>query len=291
MTSTTKAVPGHGTVSAKIETLKTEQLFVDRSVQRGLNHRRVDDMVENFELEALGVLAVSHREDGTNHIVDGQHRWAAASKVGVPFLQCKVYEGLTRQQEAALFRVLNNTKIVNPVDRFMVRVIERDTAAVFIHDALERVGWHVSTAYRGNGAFAAVAAIEWVYDGAGIKPNTRQQTAVRQVFEVLSAAWGYDPDAVRADIVKGLGLFLVRFGDLDLAKIVNMLAKFEGGPLRLTADGRLSRSLRHSTAADSVAEILTNLYNKKRTVNRLPDWFSQNRRPTVESVAADEDED
>lgn len=290
MTST-KTVPAHGSVSATIETLKTDQLSVDRTVQRGLNHRRVDEMVENFELEALGVLAVSHREDDQYHIVDGQHRWAAASKVGVPFLQCKVYEGLTRQQEAALFRVLNNTKIVNPIDKFTVRVVERDPAAVFIHDALERSGWHISTAYRGNGAFAAVAAIEWVYDGAGIKPNTRQQSAVRQVFEILTAAWGYDPDAVRADIVKGLGLFLVRFdGELDLAKIVKMLATFEGGPLRLTADGRLSRSLRHSTAADSVAEILTNLYNKKRTVNRLPEWFTNNRRPTADTVS-DEDED
>lgn len=286
MASTT-TVTVNGTVTNKITTMKTADLFVDHTVQRTLNMRRVDAMVEDFEKEALRVLVVSHRDDGTLHIVDGQHRWAAASKVGIQTLQCMVYSGLTKPQEAALFRVLNNTKIVNAIDKFLVRVVEGDLAAVYIHSVITKAGWNVSTSYKGNGAFAAVAAIEWVYHGGSLKPNSRQEAPVRQIFEILTAAWGYDPDAGRADIVRGLGLFLIRYGHvIDLAKVVHMLAKLEGGPLKLTADARLSRSLRRTTASDSVAEILTNLYNHKRTVNRLPSWFSGGTR----RVAADEED-
>jgi hypothetical protein len=264
---------------------------VDHEVQRALNTRRVDEMVENFNEDALGVLTVSLRKDNTYHIVDGQHRWAAASKFGVSHLQCKVYQGLTKPDEAALFRVLNNTKIVNALDRFRVRVVEGEPVAVDINYILDKQGWRVPIrpSTGTSGVINSPGALEWVYNGAGIR-NMRQPAVFRQVIEVLTAAWGYDPDSMRADVVKGVGAFLTRFeGMLDLAKVVRMLTLYPGGALKLQADGAIARSLRSSPAADSIASILTGLYNRKRSVNRLPEWFASSR--VRETVVESEEED
>lgn len=266
-------------VESRITTLRTDSLGVDHEVQRALVPSRVDTMVELFNPEALGVLTVSHRKDGTYHIVDGQHRWAACAKFGHDHVQCKVYTGLTRADEAALFRVLNNTKIVNALDRFRVRVVEGESSARDIIGIVERAGWRIPVRASANttGVVNSPVALEWVYNGAAIKQAT-QPGVFRSTVEIITAAWGYEPDGMRSDVFKGVGAFLTRFeGILDLSKVVRMLQGYPGGPLKLQADASIMRSMRSSPAADSVASILTGLYNKKRSVNRIPEWFSQSR--------------
>lgn len=276
-------------ITTRIETLKADRLTVDHTVQRALNHRRVDDMVEKFNEEALGVLTVSERADGTYHIVDGQHRWAAATKFGTTYVQCKVYKGLSREDEAALFRVLNNTKIVSSLDRFRVRIVEGEPTAVDIASILDKAGWRVPlyASTRTSGVINSPVALEWVYTGAGIRKQ-RQPSILRQTLDVITAAWGYDCDGMRSDVVRGLGAFLTRHeGLLDLPKVVRMLAGYPGGPLKLQGDGAIIRSMRSATAPDSVASILTDLYNRKRSVHRVPEWFTTAR---LRAERADRDE-
>jgi hypothetical protein len=281
-------------ITTSINTLKAERLTVDHTVQRALNERRVETMVLEFNEDALGVLTVSDRGDGTYHIVDGQHRWAAATKFGVSYVQCKVYKGLAREDEAALFRVLNDTKIVNALDRFRVRVVEKEPVAVDIFGILDKTGWRipVHASNRSSGVINSPVALEWVYKGAAIR-STRQPNILRQTIEVITAAWGYDADGMRSDVVRGVGAFLTRYeGILDLTKVVRMLTQYPGGPLKLQADGTIIRSMRSTTAPDSVASILTDLYNRKRSVHRLPEWFVTSRiRPQATDTDEDTEED
>lgn len=279
-------------IETTIKTLRTESLSVDHEVQRALNQSRVDEMAKQFNEEAVGVLTVSHRPDGSYHIVDGQHRWATCKKVKKSHIQCKVYTGLNRQDEAALFRVLNNTRIVNSLDRFRVRVVEGELSAVDINRILEKAGWRVpvKTSARSNGVINSPVALEWVYNGAGIRQGSHPNV-FRQTIEIITAAWGYEPDAMRSDVVRGVGVFLMRYeGLLDLSKVVRSLQAYPGGPLKLHADAAIMRSMRSSSAADSVAAILTGLYNRKRTVNRLPEWFASNRA-SVDLGDMEEDEE
>lgn len=279
-------------VETAIRMLRTDSLTVDHDVQRALNVPRVEEMAKTFREDALGVLAVSHRPDGSYHIVDGQHRWETCKSVGRTHVQCKVYSGLSRQDEAALFRVLNNTRIVNALDRFRVRVVEGEVSAVDINGILEKSGWRVPSKASANtpGVVNSPVALEWVYCGAGIRQG-RQPTVFRQTVEVITAAWGYEPDAMRSDVVKGVGAFLTRYeGMLDLSKVVRMLQGYPGGPLKLQADASIMRSMRSSPAADSVAAILTGLYNKKKSVHRLPEWFA-NSRLARHDIDTDPDEE
>lgn len=279
-------------VEATITTLRTDTLMVDHGVQRGLNVARAEAMAKDFKEEGLGVLAVSHRADGSYHIVDGQHRWEACKRAGKKFVQCKVYSGLSKQDEAALFRVLNQTKIVNALDRFRVKVVEGEPTAVDINGIIEKVGWRVpiQTTPKTQGVIHSPVALEWVYNGAGIRDRS-QPGIFRQTIEILTAAWGFEPDVMRSDLVKGLGAFLTRYeGMLDLSKVVRMLQTYPGGPVKLFAEAKVMRSMRSSSCADSVAAILTGLYNKKKSVHKLPDWYADvwTRRRDASQDSAEE---
>jgi hypothetical protein len=61
----------------------------------------------------LGILDVSDRGPGVvprYAIVNGQHRWSAAGKVGVQFVACNVHEGLTVADEARLMFELDRRR-------------------------------------------------------------------------------------------------------------------------------------------------------------------------------------
>lgn len=282
-------------IETRIVTLRTDSLTVDHSVQRGLSPTRVEKMVEKFKENAVGILTVSHRPDGIYHIVDGQHRWAACTKAGKEHVQCLVYTGLSRPDEAALFRVLNETKVVDALDRFRVAVIEGVIDAVDINDIAQQTGWRIPIrpSQGTPGVINSPVALMWVYNGAGIK-QTRQPAVFRQTIEIITAAWGYEPDGMRSDVFKGIGAFLTRYeGMLDLSKVVRMLQSYPGGALKLQGDAKVMRSMRSSAAADSVASILTTRYNVKRSVNRLPEWFGAarlNRHPDSKANVDMEDD-
>lgn len=263
-------------INKAFKTLSVNQLTVDIDVQRNLNIKRVRSIADDFRPDALGIITVSHRDDDSYVVVDGQHRWKAAEQVGIEDLLCTVYEGLTKQKEAELFRILNNTKIVNALDRFRVRVVEEEPVAIAISAILEKQGWRVPDAPANQpGLINSVGALEFVYGGAGIRPGTQQRSILRQTVEVLTAAWGYDPDAMRAGIVRGVGAFLTRFeGQADLAKVVRMLNNYTGGPLRFEADARLLKEMHKATVSDSVAAIMVNAYNRYKKSNKLPEWFA-----------------
>jgi hypothetical protein len=253
--------------------LVVDQLTVDRRVQRGLDTRRVDKIAEDFNRDAVGVLIVSHRDDGTYHVVDGQTRVAAMRKLnlGTEKVQCFVHEGLSLPQEAALFRYHNDSKKTQPITNFMMKVIEREPAAVEMSTILAKHGWQVTGA-TGRGCFAAVAALEWVYDGANLgKPGGGK--ACDDVIAVITNAFGHHPDGVRAELVRGLGLVVLRYGDdLDLRRLIVDLAKHDGGAIGVIGDARQLRKIRSCRIADAMAEVLVGMANKRRKTNRIPEW-------------------
>jgi hypothetical protein len=261
----------------QIETLSVAKLTVDQEVQRAVDKARVDRLAKDYREAALGVIVVSRRDDGTYHVIDGQHRVSAtiAAGFGDHALTCLVYEGLARADEAAMFRHLNNTRGVLAVDKFRVRVIEGDPAAVVLNDILSRHGWRVQM-NKDAGAFAAVSAFESIYKGKLNGPgNTRDicDTLIR----VITEAWGHDASGVRNEIVGGLGAVLLRFNTrVDLTKLVAELGQHPGGPRGLVGRAKGLHAFRGGKLADSFAEVVVEMLNKGRRVStRLPEWRSQ----------------
>lgn len=267
--STTRPSPGEGIISSAVTTIKPSMLTVDHTVQRPEDRIRVAAIAGDFEREGLGVIHVSKRANGTHHIIDGQHRVAALRVLGKGDqpIPCVMYEGLTRAQEAAMFRRLNNTRQIQPLDRFLVRIVEGDRVAVGLARLLALQGWTIAKSGT-RGSFFAVTALEKVYRATeGGDPET-----CSALIRIATEAWGHDSNALRAEIVSGLGVVLRRHPHLDMPKLITELAKHEGGPLGLIGKARQLRDIRSGRISDSMAEILINQYNKRRHANRLPEW-------------------
>jgi hypothetical protein len=266
------------TSDIKLEKLPIGNMRVDREVQRSLDSGRAADMANNFNAAGFGFITISIRKDGSVYIVDGQHRVAALRLMGAASdhkVACQVFRGLTQADEAALFRVRNNFKQVRVFDRFRVRVIEGDPVAVILSKTLDNHGWHVhkSGPSKQRAAFNAVSALEWVYNGAGIRRATVHPNAADNTIAIITGAWGHDTTGVRAEIVRGLGLFLVQYGEsVDFEKLVTELSHSEGGAGALIGKARNLNSFRGGGVASALAEILVNLHNKGRRTNVLPEW-------------------
>src|SRR5436190_6658837 len=92
--------------------LPVGQLFIDVSYQRhtdeGLLHRLIKNWADNYS----GCLEVNRRPDGVHAVFDGGHRTKAAlERFGENHrLLCKVFEGLTVEEEANLFVELNKSR-------------------------------------------------------------------------------------------------------------------------------------------------------------------------------------
>lgn len=246
--------------------LAVSTLMVDPRVQRPLDKRRVTKIAEALNFDALGVITVSRRDNGDNAVIDGQHRVEALREAGHGSMAvtCRVFKGLGLPEEAAMFRLLNNTAKPQYIDQFRVRVIEGDENAVAIARIITRHGWKIDM-QTGSNTFAAVAALERIYNLDDISAERALVTVTR--------AWGHESNAGDGRIVEGVGLVHVRYGDaVETDDLIDRLSKVPGGPGALLGRARGLKDLIGSTVPRAVAEITVELYNARRRTKALPPW-------------------
>jgi hypothetical protein len=251
---------------SEILRITTDKLVVDPAIQRNLDQRRVAKMVAAFDPEAVGVLTVSRRSNGTYHVVDGQHRLAAArlAEGENVELTCRVFAGLSAQDEARLFRWLNNTAKPQAIDLFRVKVIEGDPDATAIEKMITSLGWDIRLSNGGH-SFAAITAAERVHKA--------DPTAVERSLATITRAWGFDE--VDGRVFEGLGLLYARHGSaVDLGALAERLAVFPGGQMALLGRARGLSDLLRTKVTSAVAEVVTEIYNVKRKTKALPAWRS-----------------
>jgi hypothetical protein len=246
--------------------LAVSTLVVDPDVQRGLDIRRVNKIAEALDLDALGVVTVSHRANGNYHIVDGQHRVSAVKLAGgeTEKILCRIFSGLSIEDEARLFRLLNNTAKPQALDLFRVRVIEGDPVAVDIDRIISAHGWKVMFSAHG-GAFGAVAAAERIH--------RLDPAALDKAVATLTRAWGHDDTAtVDGRLVEGVGLVYARYGiAVEASELTDRLAR-SGTPAALLGKARTFRDTIGGTVTRAVAEIVVEMYNVRRKTKALPSW-------------------
>jgi hypothetical protein len=251
---------------AELRTVPLSALIVDSRVQRPLDTRRADKMAAELNLDALGLVCASHRDDGTYAIIDGQHRVAAlriAGFVEEP-VECEVFSGLTLADEAVMFRLRNNTAKPQYIDRFRVRVIEGDPTAKAIVRTLRRHGWQIALS-TSPAHFAAIQAFERIHD--------REPVAAEKAIATITRAWGHESNGANGCIVEGIGLIYLRYGDaVSVDDLIDRLSKFPAGAGALLGKARGLRDLIGSTIPKAVAEIVVELYNARRKTKALPPW-------------------
>ncbi|QXJ19649.1 hypothetical protein AGRA3207_000212 [Actinomadura graeca] len=263
--------------STRLESLPVSALTVDEQVNtRRLDGAWVDRHVPVYDPDALGIVSVSRRAGGQCVILDGQHRaelMRRSGHAGDP-VECRVYEGLTVAQEAALFRKLNDARKVQPLALFLARRAEGDETALAITEIAEAFGWEISNRQAFNNILA-VASLQQIYQGGPSQIGARSGNAeaVSLVLQTVTRAWGHRRDAVHGDLLAGIGLVFLRDSHRVAAvSLADRLAGYPGGPGGVLGAGRGVRNLQGGTVAAGVADTVIRLYNKSKRSGRLDKW-------------------
>lgn len=244
---------------------KVGDLWVDPAVQRSLRKARVTRMATSFEPSALGVLTTSYRSPDRIHVIDGQHRYRAAEAAGYTgAIQTMQYVGLSIPQEAALFRLLNETEKVSKIDEFLIACVANDPDAVRLAKFIATHGWSVGTGAT-ESRISAIGSLERVYK---LSPDAADAT-----LAVLTAAFGHRAAAVQGSMVEGLGRMLAKYGAaVDLTDLAKRLATIPGGPDGLVGNARGQSFTRTGNLSTAVAKIIVGLYNQRRRTSTLAPW-------------------
>lgn len=254
-------------LKSEIKVLPVSCLIADTMVQRAhIRQGDVNKIADNLDMDAIGIIFVSRRDNGTYHVIDGLHRVSALRLAGGEneVVTCRVFAGLTLAEEARMFRLLNTSTKPQTIDLFRVRVVEGEPNAVGITGMLEKHGWRVADT-AGDGAFSAVASIERIW--------RQDKTAAEHAVVTLTRAWGHSPMNLDGRILEGVGLLYLRYGSaIDASDLTDRLARFPGGAGALLGKARGLRELLNVTVPRALAEIVVELYNARRKTRALPPW-------------------
>lgn len=258
--------------------LPLTQLIRDQRVNtRPVDPVWVDAHISKFDPDALGVITVSARPDGRYVVLDGQNRAELARRaIGADqSVPCRVLRNLSIPQEASLFDALNDGRRVKSVHRFLARVTAEEPAALAITMVVERAGWRIKD-QTGERNITATTSLEAVYNGDRNKGDGHNIEALAKTLRTVTEAWGYKPEAVAGDLLKGLGLVFLRYGtDIDTASLVKRLASNPAGPSGIIGDARGLRQYQGGSVAHCVAEVVVALYNRRRKTHALPSWRNE----------------
>lgn len=242
--------------------------------QRQLGKHRVTRIVAaGFDPELMGYPVVSER-DGHFWILDGQARIAALKEwLGDwkgQMVQCRVFVGLTVEQEAEIFLELNNFTQVPSFAKFKNAVtagrpVETDINRIVLANHLV-----VSRETTRDDSIGCVSTLNRVYRRSGPEIFGRTLRVVRD---------SYGKPGMESQVIDGVGLLCQRYnGQIEESDAIVKLASVRGG-----VNGLLGRAqtIRKATAAplnESIAAAAVDVINAGRANGKkLKPWFKETK--------------
>lgn len=256
----TETLPGRNW-PYKMKLVNLDQLFADYSYQRPIQEQFVRDLVLRFDERLVGVLNASSRNDGSYALIDGLQRRTAMERAGKTAAWCAVHEGLSVEQEAALFYHHNrDRKPVHPYYDYRARLVAGDPVISDIDRIVRASGFVVASQTQGKRPgererhLAAIRSLEDIY---GLSSEVREE-ALSPTLSVIFRNWLGRPYATEATLMRGLGRFFATFGDGEI--------QWEPWEARLDQIGpraviRRAGDLGRSSRGHNVALVLTELHN------------------------------
>jgi len=141
-----------------IEWVHLQQLSIDGAYQRSTDNpssrRLIASIRFNFDWRLCPPLVVSRRPDDTFVIIDGQHRWLAASgREDIPQLPCCVFRYDSAEEEAKMFIASNRARRqINRLDDFYAALVAADEDALEIQQLVVDAGLKVARSQATNNA-------------------------------------------------------------------------------------------------------------------------------------------
>lgn len=263
------SVQAAGVAHAKPGKIRFSQTEVDPSVQREVVNQEVDAIAADFDPNALGFISVSVRPTGQNILLDGLQRKTAASMVDYDEpVDCIFHYGLSRAQEAALFRRLNFRSNVSSIAGYKVAITEGLPEALAVDSVLREFGIPIGGG-KGGGAFQAVRrALRIVSLPDGVDD-------LRFAFSVATFAFvsGTNVQPLDGVIIEALAMIHRRYKDaINIDDLKARLASRPNGQPGIMGEARTRKGIRGGRLPVAVVDVILAEYNLRRTKSRLPEW-------------------
>lgn len=236
----------------RYQRLPLDKLIVDSAYQRGLDERRVDKIVDEFDPALLGTLEVSHR-NGKSAIFDGQHRFAALKKLGAKDAPCIVHKGLSVPDEAMLFvRLQTQRKALRPLDRFKARMAAGEEKALEIHKCVQKYGYTIAEGGGTQSYIGSVAALDRIYDRGGVELLAR-------TLDLVSVYKG-EPKGTDGHLIEGIAVALHKYkGDKRLEQLPAALEEITAASIVRKALAMLEDTGGRWSRVATVAKVVSGL--------------------------------
>lgn len=245
--------------------VSVNDLSIDPEVQRfHFNPRKVEAIVKNFKADTLGRLTASRRNAATIIVVDGWHRWEAVRRRtdSTGTVPVRVFEGLTRGEEAQMFMDLNPGNQPTALDRYRMRLIIGDPIIKAVDEAVHKYGWTVHP-MPGNTHLQCVKALERI-QLASAKLDGREDLLSNTML-VVSRAFGHERVAGTATLLEGVAAFLAEHTNnkrFDLDRLIAQLKDFPDQAHGLLNDAGTVARMSKMRPSMAVADQMVKQYNK-----------------------------
>lgn len=259
----TKVLPPAANHKSRVLQIAASDLKLAAEYQRELVPARVKALANELDLDSLGIVTVSQRRNGDYIVIDGQHRVAALEFHGLGEwkMKCNVLQGLSLEEEAKMFRRLNNTRRPTIFDDYRAGLVEGDPECLAVQKIVTAAGLRLEK-YKADGILACTSAVLKVYRMQGVKSGAE---TLRDTLELIKATWGTQATALEGVVVQAVALVLAAYGDvIDKAVLTKKLAKLPGGPAGLIGRARSLGEIRQGSIPRLAASIIVTVYNKKR---------------------------
>ena len=239
------------------------------AAQRDLKPARVNKLQAEFDPEMFGVPVVSFR-DGHYYIIDGQHR-IAALKLWLgnwenQSVTCRIYTGLSEQEEADMFDRLDDALAVSAFDKFKVRVTANRPVECAVKKVVEKCGMKISKDKK-EGSVSAVSTL------TAILEHTDEGTLARTLI-ITNHSFGVI--GLTKEVMRGISLVCTRYnGELHDAEAIEKLKSLRGGVGQLLSKANLLKNQTHQSLPECVAAAVVDTMNGKRGGKKLPSWWKE----------------
>ncbi len=240
-----------------VTALPAAKLFVDHTYQRSLDQRRVDKMVAEYDPTLLGVLEVSDRGNSTFAILEGQHRWAAASLASGAdvHLVCQVHRGLAVEDEARQFYDMDvRRRSLSGWDRWKARRGAGDPVVAHVEKIVSGFGLRVDSGSV-DGLIGSTTTLENVYELGG-------EALLVSTLTVLTAAYGDVRDAYDGQMIMGVALIMHNYDPREELNVDRLISQLQAiVPRQVKARATALREAHRGQLPRLTAAVMIDRYN------------------------------
>lgn len=234
------------------EQIPIKNLVSNQEYQRNLSITHVRRTVENFDPYQINPVKVSRR-NGVNYVFNGQHTIEIIATVSgsreTP-VWCMIYDDLDYTQEADIFaNQLKYVKPLLPYEIFMANVEAGNDVQLIIKSLVESYGLFISST-KTPGGICAVACLEHIHQKFGFHVLDR-------TLRLSVGTWEGDDNSLSANMLKGIALLIVAFGDA----LKDDIFKEKVGTFSSKEIGRTAKE--RKAGSQGYAEAMLIAYNKK----------------------------